>query len=820
MATRFVCRDDARRDRVRVASPALINGIDYLEVGASQRTLFLHFLHPLPGQTGAVPAAGPPVDAVNVRIEGGVRVSSIRVASIAAADRVLSVEVDQPGDFSTYRLRLVTSATDDTVPTGFDTRLAEVDFSFKVDCPSDFDCGHRGGCPTPALAGPAIDYLAKDYASLRRLMLDRLAVLLPDWTERNPADVGVALVELLAYAADQLSYRQDAVATEAYVGTARRRTSLRRHARLVDYAVHEGCNARTWVCLDVARDLLPAGPATPVLPAGTTLLTRGEGPIAVQPTDLQRVMADVPVVFETVHDLPSLTVARNRIEIYTWGDTSCCLPAGATGVTLDITAAAAGLVAGDLLAFEEIIGPESGIEADADPAHRQVVRLDRTPVEVEDRLTGRRVLEVSWFAADALAWPLCLWNAPSSGGATVQASIARANVVLADHGRTRQATANEPLLSPATVPERGRYRPVIADTELTFRVPYDAGGARHRPAADALAADPGRAMPALELRGDDDRWLPERDLVATDRFDPRLVVEMEADRRAFIRFGDDVRGRRPAPGATFSATYRIGNGLGGNIGADAIGRLVLPAGINPDDVRRVWNPLAAIGGSEPEALEDVRLHAGQAFRTQERAVTDADYAAVSNRHPEVQRSAATRRWTGSWHTVFVTTDRRRGAILDVDFESDIRRFLEPYRLAGHDLEVDAPRFVPLDVALTVCARPDQVRADVELALLEAFGTGDLSDGRQGFFHPDAFTFGQPVYLSRIVALAMSVPGVDWVDVDDADGKPNRFRRWGQPARGEVAAGQIDMGRLEIARLDNDRNRPENGRLEFFMRGGL
>ena len=48
-------------------------------------------------------------------------------------------------------------------------------------------------------------------------MLDRMAVLMPAWQERNPADLGVALVEALAYSADQLSYQQDAVATEAYL---------------------------------------------------------------------------------------------------------------------------------------------------------------------------------------------------------------------------------------------------------------------------------------------------------------------------------------------------------------------------------------------------------------------------------------------------------------------------------------------------------------------------------------------------------------------------------------------------------------------------
>ena len=52
------------------------------------------------------------------------------------------------------------------------------------------------------------------------------------------------------------------------------------------------------------------------------------------------------------------------------------------------------------------------------------------------------------------------------------------------------------------------------------------------------------------------------------------------------------------------------------------------------------------------------------------------------------------------------------------------------------------------------------------------------------------------------------------------GLPNRFRRWGQPSQGEFAAGEIRFERLEIARLDNDPSLPENGKLDFFMEGGL
>jgi len=222
----------------------------------------------------------------------------------------------------------------------------------------------------------------------------------------------------------------------------------------------------------------------------------------------------------------------------------------------------------------------------------------------------------------------------------------------------------------------------------------------------------------------------------------------------------------------------------------------------------------------PESMEAARQYAPQAFRRQERAVTEADYAAMAERHPEVQRAVARRRWTGSWSTIFLNIDRRAGLPVDAAFEKELRAFLERYRMAGQDIEIDGPRFVSLDLAFLVCVEPGYFASHVKAALLERFSNRLLPDRTQGFFHPDRFTFGQPVYLSQIVATAMATPGVRWIDVSAGKGKPTRFQRWGEPPHGELGKGQIDIGQFEIARCDNDPNRPENGRLEFIMEGGL
>jgi predicted phage baseplate assembly protein len=264
------------------------------------------------------------------------------------------------------------------------------------------------------------------------------------------------------------------------------------------------------------------------------------------------------------------------------------------------------------------------------------------------------------------------------------------------------------------------------------------------------------------------------------------------------------------PTESLDAVYRVGNGRSGNVGAETITQVVTDV----EGIVGVRNPLPARGGRDPELLEQVRLYAPQAFRVQERAVTEADYAAVAQRHPEVQRAAATRRWSGSWHTWYVTVDRKRGLPVDTDFKERLHGFLGRFRLAGYDLEIQAPRFAALDIALRVCVEAGYLRSNVKRALLgEAFSNADLPGGRRGFFHPDNLSFGQPVYLSQVVTAAMAVPGVRWVE-------PVRFQRWGERERGELEAGRITFDRLEIARLDNDPNAPENGKIEFDMQGGL
>ncbi|HKR96454.1 MAG TPA: putative baseplate assembly protein, partial [Candidatus Angelobacter sp.] len=113
MSTQYSCKKPERRALVLEGNNGnpIVNGIDYLEVSADQMTLSVYFLFPLPGQTNGFPAS-PVLTSDNIIIQGGVRITGIKVKGpVTASNKVLMVNVNSPGDFSTYTLSLMTNVT-------------------------------------------------------------------------------------------------------------------------------------------------------------------------------------------------------------------------------------------------------------------------------------------------------------------------------------------------------------------------------------------------------------------------------------------------------------------------------------------------------------------------------------------------------------------------------------------------------------------------------------------------------------------------------------------------------------------------------------
>ncbi|HEV7310297.1 hypothetical protein [Ensifer sp.] len=858
---------DGGRREAEIRRGGRLAGIDCVGVEADGRTLCVTFFGEPPRD----------LDARHVVIEGGERIRDIKVLRAGfhrhddSSRDCLRVIVDRAGDFSVYQLCLVEPAdapkgeeacdagsqqdAGRNPPPGIDPRHACYPFSFRADCPSPIDCGPSACPPKAHPPPPAIDYLAKDYQSFRRLLLDRMAVTMPDWRERHATDIGITIVEILAYVADQLSYFQDAVATEAYLATARRRISVRRHTRLIDYRLHEGCNARAWVTIETDADdelhldeIVFAAPlsAGARLPAGEIRL------------DELLSLSSPATTFEPVlcaggNPVLSVRVAHTAIRFHLWGEDTCCLPEGATRATLvdgapartepthgvdnaDIDHADDGsgaddrrlaLKCGDVLILEEVAG-QTGHAADANPLHRHAVRLVRDPVRAVDPLDGTPVLEIEWGKTDALPFDLCLSvRSAAPDCQVVEAAVARGNVVLVDSGRrcieadpdwtvVGESLSQCCLCDGVPGEADGRAR--------DFAITLNLRSVTHaQPLADPKAAavlllrqDPRAAMPSVALKekvvnSTDDTparvWHPVMDLLSSTADDNHFVVEVDDEGLANLRF--DQRQLDGAIGSRFEAHYRTGNGRAGNVGPDSIVLMARRNGSSSGTNMRPRNPLAAVGGSDAEPVAEAKLNAPHAFsRVLARAVTASDYAQIARQSVPLQGAFAELAWNGSWYEACLALDPYAGSDDLSVLSAALMPGLLSTRRIGHDLRLVPTHYVALSIEIDVCLQAGQRRGALEKELRTVLSSRKLPQGR-GFFHPDALGFGDDVAASRLIAAVQSVEGVAHVDL-------LRFARMddGIDRRNN---GIIPIRPNEIAQLEADPNRPECGILRLNVR---
>jgi predicted phage baseplate assembly protein len=267
-----------------------------------------------------------------------------------------------------------------------------------------------------------------------------------------------------------------------------------------------------------------------------------------------------------------------------------------------------------------------------------------------------------------------------------------------------------------------------------------------------------------------------------------------------------------APNGIVTATWRAGLGLDGNIGRDRLTAIVVdPPRFPQTPVTSAWNPFDANDGRAPEPPEEIRRNAPEAYRQHQlRAVTLADYVARAEEVDGVQRAAAAYLWTGSWRTVRITIDPRGTEVLAPELADRVEQHLEPLRLIGEDLEIRRPVYVPLRIELEVCLRDDVWPQDVRFAILEELSDGYTSDGRLALFHPDNWTFGQPLYESEIAGRLQRVGGVEHI-------ARLAITRWDAASPGDGRF--VEVGSNEIISVHDDPDHMERGFIELALAGG-
>jgi len=824
-----IINEEALKDRGSELDAAGLNGIklilvDHLDSSASPPKAYLQ-LHFYNSQrlgdmaTGFDPGLE---DKRNIfTISGGYRAPAgwsrgeVHVASAAvnsSDDKILELTVTPIGDYSTYTLAVDYQVGGEQK---IDPVLNKIDFKFRPGC-FNIDCAPSWETVPPPGKEPQIDYLAKDYDSFKHTLINAMMERVPGWQATSEADLDQVLIDLFSAAADELSDYQDRVMNEAYLGTARNRVSIARHARLMDYHIHQGNQACTWLALKLKTN--------PGLVTGIDLAP-GFTVWAIKNSDNVLIPSPSSVVFMT-REKQFLHYLLNNMSLYTWDDSIPALKKGSVNADLkigsgnetDAKQVESFIQDGKItrLLIYEVLNPATGKSAGFDPDKRQVLNLlpgakGAAAMKDPKAPAGQEwLVRVHWQESDKLKHNYC-FTIDCDEEKIKDVSLFSGNLVRVYHGKPVSIVFKAPGETLGT--GEYSYKPTEKWGTLC-RLPDKYGPLAYRNTPPGGEIEPKSTLEVkVDVDGTFEPWEEVISLVHSGSEAERgdhFMVETDEQGRSVLRFGNGTTGKELPENAAVHCAYQVGRGLDGNIGADT---LIYYYKTTPpwDEITAVSNPFDVTDGKAPEPVAEILRRVPEAFRARQlRAVTLKDYEDRAEEMSGVAKASARYAWTGSWRTVQVAIDPKGTTELRPDLKQEVARHLEAVRLIGEDIEIRPPRWVPLVIEVDICAHPHYWPEDIKYVLDMEFSEGYLPDGRTGFFHPDNWTFGQSLHASQIIGRIQEVEGVDHV-------KKLTMKRFSQPDI--ISSEIIKVKANEIIQVRDNPEVMEEGSITFCVEGG-
>jgi hypothetical protein len=444
---------------------------------------------------------------------------------------------------------------------------------------------------------PSISYTSRDFSTIRSALVDHVKIYFPDWQEWSESNLGVALLELVAYVGDNLSFYLDRTANELYLSTVTQRQNIINLVKLIGYSPRTASAAsarlRARIQLPQSDDAIIRANIIFTDKGGTEWEILENTVIAAGTTDTYH---------QTVPKLPSITW-----ETLGTGD----------GVTTDyaFTTANISVVAGTLYIKFYIGALLYNVTAEVDGT----MALPFGGTGIVDYDAGTIHL---YFAAA---------HVPTNA-TLITASYQYDQKIVAYQGRTRMdqysgtglpnqsyVLSDSPVLVAPIVPEE-----VSIPDPSRFEVWLGDPGAPFGTGAGTL-------------------WARVDSLVSASAIDTAYQIEIDDKDRITVMFGDGSAGAIPPSGSgNINIIYRVGGGVIGNIAVDYIDSSVSAwCGLLETTVR-LTNYEHGSGGSERESLSEIRVNAPAYLRTNDSATTESDFDSLSSLYSKQGAGAVAR----------------------------------------------------------------------------------------------------------------------------------------------------------------------------------
>jgi hypothetical protein len=799
-----------------------LNGIDFVEVSLTSSenvaTLKIHFFNYLKLQS-IIDDYNSIEDAEQEEyinkifsISGGFRVKNVKVVKQPITKckndiNSLKINLKPIGDYSTYTLEIKVD--------NFDPLFDNVNFKFRPGCFETVCKPHIFEKPFLS-EEPIINYLAKDYDTFKHTMITAMSERVPGWQPTSEADLDQVLIDQISATADQLSDFQDRVMNEAYFETARKRVSIARYARLFDYHIYQGNQADTFLVVIIKNGKRIK------LPPEFLISTKSEN-------------SDSTAIIYATKDFQYIDYLLNELNLYTWSGTKTILKEGSTEADLTLSlylrtyenyAKVKKLIEDKIITHFVI--QETKIKSKNDDSQNlitkaQILRLiPKTEIKL-DSFTKTNYLKLFWIEEDKLKGDFYFseenYNSKETNNSNIISKFF-GNIVKVFHGEIKKDYFIDPSTEKLPEFEFGYYERTnkwgtickLNYSPLAYKNVYG----EKIPNGEIK---PESTLDTTVHTGNDvSKWKEVISLVNSDENDQHFIIEIDELNQSYIRFGNGINGKKLPNKAQVHCSYQIGYGREGNIGAK---KLVEIKDLSYDQIESVWNPLNVVNGRDQEPIEEILFKVPEAFKVRQlRAITVNpqvdDYEKRVEEVPEVSKSIASYKWMGSYRLVQLNVDPVGTFDLD-DFNELYKKvliYLDPVRLIGDKIVIKKPKYVPLEIRVSICVHSDYWPQDIRYILEDIFSSGYTSEGQKGFFHPDNWTFSQTLRDSQIIGKIQLIEGID--HVIDSSKNPLIIKRWGDDS---IKSQKLELQSNEIILVKNDPNNVENGFIFFDLKGG-
>ena len=219
------------------------------------------------------------------------------------------------------------------------------------------------------------------------------------------------------------------------------------------------------------------------------------------------------------------------------------------------------------------------------------------------------------------------------------------------------------------------------------------------------------------------------------------------------------------PNSTLFIQYRVGGGLGTNLGTNVINQVGNvnffvngPSELTNNSVinsLRCVNVTAAIGGANQPTTEEIRNYVSFNFAAQKRAVTVQDYESIIRNMPAQFGAPAKVSITENNNKILIQllsydTQGKLTSIVSNTLKQNIANYLSNYRMINDYISVETAKVIDLSIDVSVVLTSTQNSGQI---------ISDIVTKVSNYFNPLFRELGQNVYLSEIRSIIQNQEGV-------------------------------------------------------------